>query len=163
MIFNAPEAVKILMNHSDSPIGKPLPKVDGLAKCFGTTKFADDLFLPRMVYGKILRAIHPHARILRIDTTKALVRPGVLAALTGADLPITYGIMPTSQDETALAVDKVRHVGEAVAAVAALDEETAVAALEDLVVVYEVLPPLMSLEEALTSEARIHEANKRAL
>jgi 4-hydroxybenzoyl-CoA reductase alpha subunit len=148
------------MDHNNSLIGKPLPKVDSLAKCFGTTKFTDDLVLPRMVYGKILRAIHPHAHIVRVDTSEALARPGVLAAITGADLPIKYGIMPTSQDETALAVDKVRHVGEAVAAVAALDEEIAEAALEDIVVDYEVLPPVMSIEDALSAQVRIHEESK---
>src|SRR3954453_8095200 len=105
-------------------IGRPLPKIDALAKTSGETQFADDMKLPRMAFGRLLRSPHPHARIVDIDISEALALPGVYAAITGHDLPHKYGIMPVSQDETALAVDKVRYVGEPVAAVAAVDEET---------------------------------------
>lgn len=142
-------------------IGKPLPKVDAIAKCTGETKYADDLNLPRMLYGKILRSPHPHARIKGIDTSRARARPGVFAVITGKDLPIKFGILPVSQDEEALAVDKVRYVGDPVAAVAAIDEETAEEALQHIDVEYEVLPAVMSLEDALANgDHRIHDYNK---
>jgi 4-hydroxybenzoyl-CoA reductase alpha subunit len=138
-------------------VGKPHRKVDALGKVTGQTLFADDLTLPRMLYCKLLRSIHPHALIKHIDVTPALKRPGVIAAITGADVPIQFGILPVSQDEEALCVDKVRYVGDPVAAVAAIDEETAEAALADIVVEYEPLPAIMSIEQALAEETvRIH-------
>ena len=112
-----------------SVIGKPLPKVDAMGKCTGQTKFADDLNFSRMLPARILRSTHAHARIVRIDTRRAAALPGVHAVLTGTDLPIPYGILPVSQDEHALAFEKVRFVGDPVAAVAAVDEETAERAL----------------------------------
>jgi 4-hydroxybenzoyl-CoA reductase alpha subunit len=141
-----------------SVIGKSLVKVDAAAKVAGQTLFADDLVLPRMLHAKILRSPHPHARIRSIDVTRAAAHPGVLATLVGAELPIPFGILPVSQDEHALCPDKVRFVGDGVAAVAAVDEETAEAACRLVDVDYEVLPPLMSVEEALARpDARIHE------
>jgi 4-hydroxybenzoyl-CoA reductase alpha subunit len=141
-----------------SVIGRSLVKVDAAAKVAGQTIFADDLVLPRMAYAKILRSPHPHARIRAIDASRAAAHPGVLATLVGRELPIPFGILPVSQDEHALCPDKVRFVGDGVAAVAALDEETAEAACRLIDVDYEVLPPLMSLDEALARpDARIHE------
>ena len=130
-------------------IGKPLPKVDALAKVTGQTQYADDLILPRMLYAKMLGCHYPHARIKRIHTAQAEALPGVMAVITGADLPVKYGILPVSQDETGLAVDKGRFVGDPMAAVAAVDEETAERALDLIEVEYEELPSYMSLEEAL--------------
>ncbi|HEY7513188.1 MAG TPA: molybdopterin cofactor-binding domain-containing protein [Vicinamibacteria bacterium] len=141
-----------------SVIGRALVKVDAAAKVAGQTVFADDLVLPRMAYAKILRSPHPHARIRSIDVARAAAHPGVLATLVGAELPIPFGILPVSQDEHALCPDKVRFVGDGVAAVAAIDEETAEAACRLVDVDYEVLPPLMSVDEALARpDARIHE------
>src|SRR5256885_11078242 len=111
-------------------IGKPFRKVDARAKCTGQTKFADDIFLPRMLYSKILRSHLPHALIKNIDLTKALALPGVIAVLTGKDLPISYGILPVSQDEHALCIDKVRFIGDPVAAGAAIDEHAPCRAME---------------------------------
>jgi 4-hydroxybenzoyl-CoA reductase alpha subunit len=143
-------------------IGKPLVKVDAAAKVTGQTIFADDLVLPRMAYVRILRSPHPHARIRGIDVSRAAAHPGVLATLVGRELPIPFGILPVSQDEHALALDKVRFVGDPVAAVAALDEETAEAALKLIDVDYEVLPALMSIDEALARpDARIHDYGPR--
>src|SRR4029077_7595348 len=145
-----------------SVIGKPLVKVDAAAKVTGQTVFADDLVLPRMVYAKLLRSPHPHARIRAVDVSRAAAHPGVVATLVGSELPITFGILPVSQDEHALALDKVRFVGDPVAAVAALDEETAEEALGLIDVDYEVLPALMSMEDALARPAsRIHEYGPR--
>jgi len=140
-------------------VGQPLPKIDAWAKVTGETKFADDLSLPRMAYGKLLRSPHPHALIRRIDTGRARAWPGVYGVITGFDLPrVKFGILPVSQDEEALCTEKVRMVGDAVAAVAAVDEETAERATELIDVEYEVLPPLMSIDEALGHpEVRIHE------
>src|SRR5207253_5330247 len=90
-------------------VGKSMTKPDAFAKVSGQTRFADDLALPRMLFGRILRSPHPHARILRVDTTRARALPGVLAVLTGDDLPIKFGILPVSQDEEALAREKVRY------------------------------------------------------
>src|SRR5439155_14927991 len=104
-------------------IGTPRPKVDAYGKVTGRALYADDIMLSRMVYGRLLRSPHAHARILSIDTNKALALPGVLAVLTGEDLPQKFGILPSSQDEYALAIDRVRYVGDPVAAVAALDPD----------------------------------------
>src|SRR5438552_5547924 len=139
-------------------VGKAHRKVDATAKVAGVTKFADDLFLPRMLYAKLLRSPHPHARIVRIDTTKAAGLQGVKAVLTGADLPIPFGILPVSQDEHALALDKVRFVGDPVAAVAATSEETATAALDLIAVEYEPVRRITDAEDAVARpEPRIHE------
>jgi 4-hydroxybenzoyl-CoA reductase alpha subunit len=143
-------------------VGQPLEKVDAAAKVTGQTLFADDLVLPRMTYARMLRSPHPHARIRRLDVSRAAAHPGVLATLVGTELPIPFGILPVSQDEHALAVDTVRFVGDPVAAVAALDEETAEEALGLIEVDYEVLPALMTIEEALAREdARIHDYGPR--
>jgi 4-hydroxybenzoyl-CoA reductase subunit alpha len=140
-------------------VGQPLPKIDAWAKVTGETRYADDLVMPRMAYAKLLRSPHPHARIVSIDTARARAVPGVLGVITGHDLPpIKFGILPVSQDEEALCREKVRLVGDAVAAVAAVDEETAERACELIDVVYEPLPALMSIEESLAHpEVRIHD------
>jgi 4-hydroxybenzoyl-CoA reductase subunit alpha len=139
-------------------VGKPLVKVDAAAKVVGQTLFADDVVLPRMVFARLLRSPHPHARIRAVDVSRAAAHPGVLATLVGSELPIPFGILPVSQDEHALALDKVRFVGDPVAAVAALDEDTAEEALKLIHVDYEVLPSAMSIDEALARpEPRIHE------
>jgi len=142
-----------------SVVGKPLPKVDAWAKVTGDTRYADDLVLPRMAHGKLLRSSHPHARLGRIDTSRARALPGVYAVITGHDLPrVKFGILPVSQDEEALCTEKVRMVGDAIAAVAAVDEETAERACRLIEVEYEPLPALMSIEESLAHpEVRIHE------
>src|ERR1700761_6847997 len=97
-------------------IGTPRRRVDARAKVTGQTRFADDLMLPRMLHCKLLRSTLPHARIVRIDPSRARAHPGVPLVLTGADFPISYGILPVSQDEHALAIDRVRFVGDPVAA-----------------------------------------------
>jgi 4-hydroxybenzoyl-CoA reductase subunit alpha len=139
-------------------VGKPFRKVDARAKCTGQTKFADDIVLPRMLYAKLLRTHEPHALIKRIDTSKAAALPGVYAVITGKDLPIPYGILPVSQDEHTLCIDKVRFIGDPVAAVAAIDEDTAFEAMNLIEVEYERLQTITSIEEAcLIDEPRIHD------
>jgi len=129
-------------------IGTPRPKTDAPGKVAGQTLFADDIVLPRMLWCKLLRSPHPHARIVAIDTARALALPGVEAIITGADLPIPFGILPVSQDEHALCPDIVRFVGDPVAAVAAIDEETALAACGLIEVTYEPLPVVASVDDA---------------
>ncbi len=140
-------------------IGKPLPRVDAAAKVTGMATYADDIQLPRMLHCKILRSPYPHARILSVDASAARRISGVKAVITGQDLPERYGIMPVSQDERALEFEKVRYVGDPVAAVAAVDEETAAAALDAIQVRYQQLQPVMTIEEALREPADepIHE------
>jgi 4-hydroxybenzoyl-CoA reductase alpha subunit len=135
--------------HRLKVVGTSVRKVDGLAKCAGQTKFADDIVLPRMLFCKIHRAHVPHAKIKSVDLSRALAVPGVVAILTGKDLPIPFGILPVSEDEHALCPDKVRFVGDPVAAVAALDEDAAFDAMNAIQVEYEPLDPVFSVHEAI--------------
>jgi 4-hydroxybenzoyl-CoA reductase alpha subunit len=142
-------------------IGARVPKVDAAGKADGSGVYADDLSFPRMLHAKILRSPHAHARVRGVDVSKALAMPGVIATLVGSELPERYGVIPWTQDETALAVDKVRFVGDAVACVAATDERTADEALRLIQVDYEPLPALLSVDEALAQpENKIHERSK---
>jgi 4-hydroxybenzoyl-CoA reductase alpha subunit len=139
-------------------IGHARRRVDGRAKVTGQTRFADDIDLPRMLAGKLLRSSVPHARIVSIDTSKAEAYPGVHLVLTGKTFPIPYGVLPVSHDEHALCPDKVRFVGDPVAAVIAADEATASAALALIDVEYETLRTLASPDDSLAhAEPRIHD------
>src|SRR5271169_5096515 len=91
-------------------VGRPYAKVDAAAKVTGQTKFADDVVLPRMLHCKLLRSKRAHARIVSIDASRAARMPGVVAVATGRDLPISVGLLPVSQDEHALCLDRVRFV-----------------------------------------------------
>ncbi|MFC1905342.1 xanthine dehydrogenase family protein molybdopterin-binding subunit [Chloroflexota bacterium] len=142
-----------------SLIGKSPPRVDGVAKVTGQAIYAGDLALPGMLYGKILRSPHAHAKIKKIDSSKAEKLTGVRSVITGKDFPgITFGHMPYTRDQLPMAMDKVRHIGEAVAAVAATSEDIAEEALDLIDVEYELLPTILTVEEALKEGApRIHE------
>ncbi len=161
--MSKPEPKKVITHHDKDPdelrvIGRPRRRVDGRAKVTGQTVFADDMKLPRMVHAKIVRSPHPHAAIRSIDVTAALQAPGVLLVLTGADMPIPYGILPVSQDEHPLCPDVARFVGDPVAAVIAETEEAADAAMPLVAIEWEPLTTVASAEEALsTPEPRIHE------
>ncbi len=144
-------------------VGRPYAKVDGAAKVTGQTKFADDVMLPRMLHCKLLRSKIAHARIRSIDVSKALAAPGVVAIATGRDLPTPFGILPVSQDEHALCPDRVRFVGDPVAAVAAVDEDAAFDALDLIAVDYEPLPPVGSIDDGLApAETPIHDYGDQA-
>src|SRR5262245_47979306 len=115
-----------------------------------------------MLYAKLLRSPHPHAVIQGMDTEKAKKHPGVHLVLTGKDFPIPFGIMPVSVDEFPLAPERVRYVGDPVAAVIAVDEQTAVEAIDLIKVRYKVLPPISGPEEGLKNpEPRIHDYGER--
>ncbi|MBK6917814.1 MAG: molybdopterin-dependent oxidoreductase [Deltaproteobacteria bacterium] len=130
-------------------VGKSHRKVDAMERMRGVTRYTDDLALPGMLHAKIKRSPHAHARIVSIDASAALAMPGVFAVVTGKDFPTPYGIIPWTPDETALAVDKALHVGDGVAAVAAIDEDTAIAACDAIAITYEPLPPIFDPEQAL--------------
>ena len=138
----------------DWQIGGVHRKVDAMERMRGVTRYTDDLKLPGMLHAKILRSPHAHARIKAIDASAALALPGVFGVVTGQDFKIPYGIIPWTPDENALAVDKVCHVGDGLAAVAAVDEDTANAALRAIKVDYEVLKPYFDPEEALAVRDR---------
>ncbi|RLA91032.1 MAG: 4-hydroxybenzoyl-CoA reductase [Deltaproteobacteria bacterium] len=145
-----------------SVIGKPIQRIDGYEKVTGAAKFTTDIRLSGMLWGKMLRSPHPHAKILNIDTSKAKKLPGVKAVITSADtLHIKYSNWrryPHLMDETPLAEDKVRYIGEPVAAVAAIDEDIAEEALGLIEVDYEVLPAVFDPLEAIKDGApQIHE------
>jgi 4-hydroxybenzoyl-CoA reductase subunit alpha len=135
-----------------SVIGRPIPMVDAAGKTTGAGKYTDDLSVPGMLVGKILHSPHPHARIKRIDARRAEKLDGVVAVAVGADAPNTYGILPVGHDEHALAVDKVRYVGDNVACVVAEDEAAAERALELIDVEYELLPAYFDPEESMKTE-----------
>src|SRR5947207_2273360 len=138
-------------------IGKAGRRVDGRAKVTGQTRFADDIVLPRMLHMELLRSPHAHAMIESIDFSKAVSLSGVHLVLTGKDFPVTFGILPVTQDEYPLAPEHVRYVGDPVAAVVAKDEQTATQALDLIQVRYRVLDTIASPEEALAKpEPRIH-------
>jgi len=137
-----------------SVVGKRLPKIDAPDKATGRAIYTDDITLPNMIYGKLLLSTVPHARILSIDTSRAKALPGVKVVLTGADVPdVRWGTSPARYDETILAKDKVRFVGDVVAAVAAIDEETCYRALELIKVEYEELPAVFDPIEAMRDGA----------
>lgn len=126
-------------------IGKRLFRIDSKEKAMGKAVYGIDIKLPGMLHGKILRSPLAHARILNIETAKARKLLGVKAVITAEDTPkIKYGAQ--IDDEYPLAVDKVHYIGDEVAAVAAIDEETAMEALELIRVEYEELPAVFSPE-----------------
>ncbi len=132
-------------------VGKPRRRVDARAKVTGQTRFADDLSFPRMLHCRLLRANIPHANIRGVDTSRAAALPGVKLVLTGQDMPVPYGILPVSQDEHPLCLDKVRFVGDPVAAVIAIDEDVAQEAVDLIAVDYEPLRTISDAEDALAN------------
>ncbi len=127
-------------------IGKPVPLVGSREKVTGRALYTDDLAFENLHHAAILRSHLAHARIRSIDTSRAEALPGVVAVLTGEDLPEKFGVLPISYDETALAVEKVRHIGEGVAAVAATTRDIARRALDLIDVDYDVLPAHLDME-----------------
>jgi CO/xanthine dehydrogenase Mo-binding subunit len=143
------------MDGSPSPFRAPVIPLDGPDKVTGAARYTFDVSLPGILHAKVLRSPHPHARIRSIDVGRAESLAGVAAVVTGADavrLPDPYyGV--AIRDQPVIAIDKVRYVGDMVAAVAAIDEETAYRALSLIEVQYEPLPAVMTVEEALSEGA----------
>ncbi|MFC3228411.1 xanthine dehydrogenase family protein molybdopterin-binding subunit [Marinibaculum pumilum] len=139
-------------NPLEGAIGLSLPRLEAVEKALGQARFTEDLVLPGMLHGALLTSPHPHARIRGYDISAALALPGVKAVVTGDDFETRYmGLVV--KDETALAKDKVRYIGEPVAAVAAVDAETARAAVHLIEVDYEELPAVFTPEEAMAPGA----------
>src|ERR1022692_201721 len=143
-----------------SIIGKSTAMVDAAEKTTGAGKYTDDLSVPGMLIGKILHSPYPHARITHIDTSRAEKLDGVVAVVIGKDAPNPYGILPVGHDEHALALDKVRYVGDNVACVVAVSEAIAEKALELIDVEYEVLPAYFDPEESMKAKADLIHDNK---
>src|SRR5262249_25059570 len=130
-------------------VGQSVPRIDGSEKVTGRARYVSDLTAPGMVHAKILRSPYPHARVGRVETTRARSHPGVLAVLAGADLTWCdpyFG--PAFRDRPVLATDVVRYEGDPVAAVVAVDEATAAEALELIEVDYAPLPAVITFDEA---------------
>jgi len=157
------EELEELIGREFRVLGRRLKRIDGFAKSTGATVYADDIALPGMLHAKILRSPHPHARIRSIDASRALSHEGVHAVVTGAEMPVQYCVIPWTRDEEPLAVERVRYIGDGVAAVAAVDEDTAIRALTLIDVDYEELHAYLTPEEALAppdDAPHIHEPKK---
>jgi 4-hydroxybenzoyl-CoA reductase subunit alpha len=137
-----------------SVVGKRVPRTDSVPKVKGDTKYSADLYLPGMLYAKVLRSPYAHARILNIDTTRAEKLPGVRAVITGKDtIPYRWGVFAYTRDMQFLPTDKARFFGQEVAAVAAIDEEVAQEAVDLIKVDWEPLPSVLDPEQALLDGA----------
>ena len=134
--------------------------MDSAGKVTGKGLYADDLAVPATLVGRILHSPHAHARIVSIDTSQAEHLPGVKAVVTGRETPVKYGILPVGHDETILAVDKVRYIGDNVAAVAAESAEIAERALRLIKVDYEPLPAWFDPESSMKAESNLIHENK---
>jgi len=137
-------------------VGRRLLRPDNLPQTLGQLRYVGDLSFPGMLYAGILRSRHPHARIVSVDTSEAEALPGVHATVTGAEIPVnSFG--PTFQDQPVLAHEKVRHMGDGVAAVAAVSAQVATEALERIKVEYEPLPAVFDPLEAMEEDApKVH-------
>ena len=145
------------MREEHAVVGKPVRFVGGSDKVTGRAQYLDDIDLPGMLHAKILRSPHAHARIVKVDTSKAWALPGVKAVIAAADCPnLPFGL--DVPDARIFAGTKVRYAGDEVAAVAAETPQIAREALKLIDVQYELLPPLFTTEEALREGAPlIHE------
>ena len=142
-------------------IGKSVPLVDSNWKVTGQAEYGDDIRLQGELIGKILRSPHHYAKIRSIDVSAAEAMEGVFAVATGQDSVNKFGVLPVTKDEHAMAQDKVRHVGDLVACVCAIDEATAIEAMNAIIVDYEVLPSIHDMEDGLKdSEHPIHDRGK---
>jgi 4-hydroxybenzoyl-CoA reductase subunit alpha len=150
--WDEPPAVPEKTDHT--VVGRSVPRIDARELVSGRGVFTDDIRLPGMLYGKILTSPHAHAKILAIDTSRAEALEGVKAVITAADVPETfYGVSPARYDEQVLAKDRVRYVGDEIAAVAAVDEEICRRALDLIEVEYELLPAVFDPFEAMDEGA----------
>lgn len=139
------------------------PRVDAIDKVTGKAIYTDDMSLPMMLRCAVLHSPLAHAKILNIDTCRAAKLPGVKAIITGKDVSsVKYGVSPARYDETILCTDKVRYVGDEIAAVAAVDIDTALEAISLIDVDYEELPPVLDCIKAMEEgQPQIHEKYER--
>ncbi|RPI77149.1 MAG: 4-hydroxybenzoyl-CoA reductase, partial [Desulfobacteraceae bacterium] len=141
-------------------VNSRVPRIDAPAKATGRAVYADDLRMPGMLYGALLQSTEAHARILNVDVSRALKLPGVRAVITAKEAGLTpYGVSPARYDETMFCHDKVRYIGDEIAAVAAVDLETAMEAVGLIKVEYEPLPVVLTIEEATAAGAPLIHAD----
>ncbi len=153
-------SVRTLEKREAGAVGVRTPLIDGVDKVTGKAKYTADLVVQDALVGKILRSPVAHARILSIDTSAAEALEGVIAVATGADTPVPFGVLPIAENEYPLAREKVRYRGDPIAAVAAVDEATALAALKLIRVEYEQLPVYIDPRKAMEAGAEPLHADK---
>ncbi len=141
-------------------VGEGRPYIESNKKVTGSAEYADDIRMKNTLHCKILRSIFPHARIINIDTSAAEKLAGVHAVVTGKELPVKFGVLPISNDETALGIEKVRYIGEPVAAVAADTEAIAEMACKLIKIQYEPIKEFLTIEDSLNdigASEKIHD------
>ena len=144
-----------------SSVGRDIARADGPAKIRGLAQYTADVDLPGMVYAKVLRSTYPHARLMRVDGRKAEKLPGVVAVLTRDDMKgMSAYFGPVVKDQPVVALDRVRYVGEVIAAVAAEGRDIAEEALELIEVDYEPLPAVFDPLQAMKPEAPVLHADR---
>jgi 4-hydroxybenzoyl-CoA reductase subunit alpha len=161
--MNAPDSkVKLrpAASKSDRGVGARMPLVDGIEKVTGTARYTADLPTNGALIGKILRSPYAHAELLEVDISEALKLPGVRAIVTGADCDVPYGVIPIAQNEFPLARERIRYIGEPVAAVAAVDEATADLALSRIRLRVRELPAYFKAADARVADAVLLHENK---
>ncbi|MFY9971602.1 MAG: 4-hydroxybenzoyl-CoA reductase subunit alpha [Roseiarcus sp.] len=146
-------SVQMLKKNRIGSVGVRTPLIDGVEKVTGKARFTADLPAPGALCGRVLRSPVPHARIVSIDTSAAEALEGVAAVCTGADCKVRFGVLPITENEFPLAREKVRYRGDPVAAVAAIDEATAAAAIKLIRVEYEKLPAYFDARKAMAPGA----------
>ena len=159
---NNKNEIKPVANNSAS-VGVSRPYIEAEKKVTGSALYADDIYTRNALHCKFLRSIYPHAKIENIDCTEALKLDGVRYIATGKELPIRFGVLPISQDETAMAVEKVRYIGEIVAAVAADTEEIAAEACKLIKVKYKRIKEFLTIDDSINDigqNEKIHEYGK---
>ena len=139
--------------HSLRVVGRSIARCDGARKLTGRAIYPSDVTVPGMLHGRILRSVHAHARLLMVDTRKAEALPGVVAVLTQQDAEKFPSYRAAYKDQSIVAINTVRYVGDPIAAVAALDESTAQEAIDLIEVQFEELPAVLSVDEALQPNA----------
>ncbi|NOY48081.1 MAG: molybdopterin-dependent oxidoreductase [Chlorobi bacterium] len=166
------EAVEAYVNDEQSSIndndtykmvGQARPTIEAVKKVQGTADYADDFKIKNALHCKFVRSTHAHAKIISINTRKAKALVGVKAVITGKDLPIKFGVLPISQDETAMAVEKTRYIGEIVVAIAADTEEIAAHACKLVEIKYSPLRSFFDMKEAcedVGTDEQIHSHSK---
>ncbi len=157
------EPVKVKPLTAKGTVGVPRPYIEAGKKVQGIADYADDYKMKDALHVKFARSLFAHARILSIDTSEAMALEGVRYIATGKELPVTFGVLPLSQDEEAIAIDKTRYIGEIVAAVAADTEEIAAQACKLIHVKYQRLKEFLTIDESFNdigTAEKIHSTSK---
>src|ERR1035437_7987775 len=157
------ETINIKPQTTKGTVGVPRPYIEAAKKVQGIADYADDIKFKDELHVKFARSLHAHARILSIDTSEAMAVEGVRYIATGKELPVTFGVLPLSQDEEAIAIDKTRYVGEIVAAVAADSEEIAAHACKLIHVKYQRLKEFLTIDDSfhdIGTAEKIHSTSK---